>query len=58
LQWLQNPSELNGDNLSNVRREASRYLRNKKRGYLKDKINELATNSKNKNISDLYRVIN
>jgi hypothetical protein len=40
-----------------VRREASRYFRNKKREYLKDKINELATNSKNKNIRDLYRGI-
>jgi hypothetical protein len=27
------------------------------REYLKDKINELATNSKNKNIRDLYRGI-
>jgi hypothetical protein len=26
--------------------------------YLKDKINELATNTKNKNIRDLYRGIN
>jgi hypothetical protein len=32
--------------------------RNGKREYLKDKINELATNSKNKNIRDLYRGIN
>jgi hypothetical protein len=55
LQWLQDPSELNGDNLNNVRREASTNIRNKKREYLKDKINELATNSKNKNIRDLYR---
>jgi hypothetical protein len=30
----------------------------KKREYLKDKINELATNSKNKYIRDLYRGIN
>jgi hypothetical protein len=58
LQWLQDPSEINGDNLNNVRREASRYFRNKKREYLKDKINELATNSKNKNIRDLYRGLN
>jgi hypothetical protein len=36
LQWLQDPSEINGDNLNNVRREASRYFRNKKREYLKD----------------------
>jgi hypothetical protein len=41
-----------------VRREASRYFRNNKREYLKDKINELVTNSKNKNIRDMYRGIN
>jgi hypothetical protein len=29
----------------------------KKNEYLKDKINELTTNSKNKNIGDLYRGI-
>jgi hypothetical protein len=58
LQWLQDPSEINGDNLCNVRREASRYFRNKKREYMKDRINELATNSKKKNIRDLYRGIN
>jgi hypothetical protein len=58
LQWLQDPSEINGDNLNNVRREASRYFRNKKNEHLKDKINELATNSKNKNIRDLCRGIN
>jgi hypothetical protein len=45
-----------GDNLYNVRREASRYFRNRKREYLKDKINKLATN--NKNIRDLYGGIN
>jgi hypothetical protein len=53
LQWLQDPSEINGDNLNNVRREASRHFRNKEREYLEDKINELATNSKNKKIRDL-----
>jgi hypothetical protein len=58
LQLLQDPSEINGDNLNNVRREASIHFRNKKKEYLKDKINELATNSKNKNIRDLYRGIN
>jgi hypothetical protein len=41
LQWLQDPSEINGDNMNNVRCGASRYFRNKKREYLKDKINEL-----------------
>jgi hypothetical protein len=58
LQWLQDPCEINGDNLNNVRREASRHFRNKKREYLKDKIHVLATNSKNKNIRDLFRGIN
>jgi hypothetical protein len=43
LQWLQYSSEINGDNLNNVRREASRHFRTKKREYLKDRINELAT---------------
>jgi uncharacterized protein YaaR (DUF327 family) len=52
LQWLQEPSELNGDNLNNVRCEARRHFRNKTREYVKDKINELATNSKSKNIRD------
>jgi hypothetical protein len=41
LQWLQDPSEMNGDNLNNVIQEVSRHSRNKKREYLKDKINEL-----------------
>jgi hypothetical protein len=51
---LQDPSDVNGDNFNNVRRGASRYYRNKKKEYLRDKINDLATNSKNKDIRDLY----
>jgi hypothetical protein len=43
------------DNLNGIRRETRRHFRNKKREYLKDKIDDLATNSKNKNIRDLYR---
>jgi hypothetical protein len=58
LQWLQDPSEINGDNLNNVRHEASRYFRNKRREHLKDKFNELATNSKSKNVRDQYRGVN
>jgi hypothetical protein len=58
LQWLQNPSQINGDNLQNLRCETSRIFRNKKREYLKDKINELEINNKNKNIRYLYRGIN
>jgi hypothetical protein len=55
---LQNPNQSNVDNLNNVRREASRHFRNKKKEYLKAKVNELETNAKNKNIRDLYRGIN
>jgi hypothetical protein len=40
-------------NLRNVRREANRHFRNKKREYLKDKITGIELNSKNKNIRDL-----
>jgi Fe-S cluster assembly ATPase SufC len=54
---LQNPKQINGNNLQNLRRETSRTFRKKKREYLKDKINELETNNKNKN-RDLYRGIN
>jgi hypothetical protein len=39
LQWLQDPSDIDGDNLKNVRREAYRYFRYKMREYLKFKIN-------------------
>jgi hypothetical protein len=45
-------------NLSDKRREASRHFRNKSRKHLKDKMNELPTNSNNKNTRDLYRGIN
>jgi hypothetical protein len=58
IQWLQNPNQSNGDNLNNVRCEASRHFRNKKKEYLKAKINELERNSNSKNIRDLYRGIN
>jgi hypothetical protein len=55
---MQDPSEANKGDLSDVRWEASRHFRNKEGEYLKDKMNELESNSKNKNIRDLYRGIN
>jgi alpha/beta superfamily hydrolase len=58
LQWLQNPTEINGDDCNNVRHKASRHFWNKKRQYMKDRINELAANRKNNNIRDLYSGIN
>jgi hypothetical protein len=57
-QWLQLPNQSNVDNLNNVRHEASRYFRNKKKEYLKAKIEELEINSKIKMIRDFYRGIN
>jgi len=38
MQWVQDTSQINVDNLNNVRREASRHFRNKKNAYLKAKI--------------------
>jgi hypothetical protein len=58
MQWIQDPSQSNEDNMNNVRREASRHFSNKKKAYLKAKIEELETNSRINNIRDLYRGIN
>ena len=58
MQWIQDPSQSNADNLNNVRREASRHFKNKKKAYLKAKIEEPEANSKINNIRDLYRGIN
>jgi hypothetical protein len=44
--------------MKNLRHETKITFRNKKREYLKGKINELGTNNKNKNIRDLHRGIN
>jgi hypothetical protein len=49
---------LDSTDLNNIRYEAKRHFRNKKREYLKDEIDELAKNSKNKYIRDLYKIIN
>jgi len=58
LQWVEDPGQSNVDNLNNVRHEASRHFRNKKKACLRDKFEELKTNSKIKNIWNLYRGIN
>jgi hypothetical protein len=39
----------------NIRRETSRHFGNKKREYRKDQLDELTTNSKIKNIRELYK---
>ena len=56
IQWVQNPRQSNVDNLNNVRCEASRLFRNKKKAYLKAKIEDLETNSKIKNIREFIGV--
>jgi len=57
MHLVQNPSQSNVNNLNNVRCDASRHFRNKKKEYLKAKIEKLETNSKIKNVRDLYRGI-
>ena len=58
MQWIQDPSRGNVENLNNVRRDDSRHFRNKKKANLKAKIEELETNSKINNVRELYRGIN
>jgi hypothetical protein len=41
---------MNRDNVNSTKLDASRHFRNKKREYLKDKINELAMNSKTRTL--------
>ena len=55
MQWVQDPSQRNVDNLNTVRAETSRHFRNKKKAHLKAKTEELGNNSKIKNTWDLYR---
>ena len=57
MQWLQNSNQKNADNLNNVRREASRHVRNKMKEYMKVIIDKPETNSKIENMRDLYRGI-
>jgi len=58
MQRVQDPSQSNVDNLNSVRHEVSRHFRGENKAYLRARIEELETNSKNKNIRDLYRGIN
>jgi hypothetical protein len=48
---VKGPNQTNVDTLNSVRHEASRHFRNKKKEYLKPKIDELETNSEIKIIS-------
>ena len=57
MQWIQDPRQSNVDILINVIREVSRHFRNKKKAYLRAKIEDLETDSKIQNIRDMYRGI-
>jgi hypothetical protein len=50
MQWVQDPNQSYIDILNKVRHEASKHFRNKKKQYLKDKIDNIATNRKIKKI--------
>ena len=58
MEWIHDTGQSNVDKLNNVRREAGRHFRKEKKAYLKAKIEELETNSKIKNIRDMYKGIN
>ena len=57
MQWVQDPSQSNVDNLNNARCDASRHFRNKRNVYPRAKFEELETNSKIKIICYWYRAI-
>ena len=57
MQRLQDPNQIDIDNLNSVRREASRHFRKKEKEYLKPQIGELETNSNIKSTRDFYRGI-
>jgi hypothetical protein len=52
MQWLHDPNQSNVDNLSNVRSEAIRRLRNENVEHLQAKIDELEINKKNIYLSE------
>jgi hypothetical protein len=55
VKWLQNPSQVYGDNLNNIRCKTNRTFRYKKIKYLEEKVNELETNCDDKVIRELRR---
>ena len=54
MKLVQDPRHSNVGNMNNVRCEVSRHFRNKKKEYLKAKIEELENNNKIQSIRDLY----
>jgi hypothetical protein len=58
MKWLRDPSQSNVDDLNNIGHQGNIYFRNKKRAYLKDKIDGLENSTMIKNIRKLYWGIN
>ena len=58
IQWIEHLSLNNVDSMNNVKRDASRSFRKKKKSYLKANFEELETYSTINNVKDLYRGIN
>jgi len=54
MQWLKHPTQRNLDNLNNVRHVANTHFKNKKKEYLRAKIDELGIKSKIKKISETF----
>jgi len=57
MRRVRSPSQISVDNLNNVRRAVSRHFRNKKKAYLRARIEELESSSTISNFKDLYRSI-
>jgi hypothetical protein len=57
MQWVQDPSQRNVDNLNHARHERGRHFWSKKKEYLPDKFEELEIKNNLKNIRDLCRGI-
>ncbi|PSN44834.1 hypothetical protein C0J52_16203 [Blattella germanica] len=55
MNWMREPNEQNSEQLCSIRLETTIFLKNKKREYLKEKINDLEINAKNRNIRELYQ---
>jgi hypothetical protein len=57
LTRLQNPTQINGDNLNSVRHETNVTFMSKNMEYLKNKINSMKQ-TVNKHFMNLYRGVN
>ena len=53
MQWIHDPSQSNVGNVNNVRYDARRHFRKKKKAYLTAKFEELETDSKIKKYQGL-----